>query len=128
MKSVVVTGASGFLGGALALKLLKRGVQVYGVGATDEGFQRFAGFENFVPVVAEFGDYSKLLELISGRDFDVFYHFAWQGVFGEAFKDYALQLQNARYACEALMQAKQLGCKKFVLAGTYNEFEVKGNR
>lgn len=126
MKSVVVTGASGFLGGALALKLLKIGVQVYGVSATEDGFQRFAGFENFVPIVAEFSNYSKLSELILVRDFDVFYHFAWQGVFGEAFKDYALQLQNARYACEALMQAKQLGCKKFVLAGTYNEFEVKG--
>ena len=126
MKSVVITGASGFLGGALALKLLKIGVQVYGIGATEDGFQRFAGFENFVPIVAEFSNYSKLSELIWGRDFDVFYHFAWQGVFGEAFKDYALQLQNARYACEALMQAKQLGCKKFVLAGTYNEFEVKG--
>ena len=126
MKSVVITGASGFLGGALALNLLKSGVQVYGVGVTEDGFQRFAGFENFVPIVAEFSNYSKLSELILGRDFDVFYHFAWQGVFGEAFKDYALQLQNARYACEALMQAKQLGCKKFVLAGTYNEFEVKG--
>ena len=126
MKSVVITGASGFLGGTLALNLLKNGVHVYGVGATADGLQRFAGFENFVPIVAEFNNYSKLLELIPGRDFDVFYHFAWQGVFGEAFKDYVLQLQNARYACEALMQAKQLGCKKFVLAGTYNEFEVKG--
>ena len=53
MKSVVITGASGFLGGALALKLLKSGVQVYGIGATEDGFQRFAGFENFVPIVAE---------------------------------------------------------------------------
>ena len=50
MKSVVITGASGFLGGALALKLLKSGVQVYGIGATEDGFQRFAGFENFVPI------------------------------------------------------------------------------
>lgn len=126
MKSVVITGASGFLGGALALRLLKEGVQVYGVGATADGFQRFAEFENFVPVIAEFGDYFKLSELVAGRNFDVFYHFAWQGVFGEAFKDYALQLKNASYACEALMQAKKLGCKKFVLAGTYNEFEVRG--
>lgn len=66
-----------------------------------------------------------LAEMISEQNFDVFYHFAWQGVFGDSFKDYALQLQNARYACEALMQAKRLNCKKFVFAGTYNEFEVK---
>ena len=69
--------------------------------------------------------YNKLDELISERGFDVFYHFAWQGVYGEAFKDYEMQLNNVRYACDALMQSKKLEYKKFVFAGSMNEYEVK---
>lgn len=126
MKSVVITGASGFLGGALSLRLLKKGVRVYGVGTCEKKLQRFSSFKNFIPIISKFDDYSTLAEVIREQGFDVFYHFAWQGVFGESFKDYALQLQNAKYACEALMLAKRLNCKKFVFAGTYNEFEVKG--
>lgn len=126
MKSAVITGASGFLGGALSLRLLKKGVKVYGVGTNEKNFSVFREFENFVPIIADFSNYSTLAERIPEQNFDVFYHFAWQGVFGDFFKDYTLQLQNARYACEALTQAKRLNSKKFVLAGTYNEFEVKG--
>lgn len=126
MKRVVITGASGFLGGALTLRLLRKGVLVYGVGADEKGLQRFSKFKNFIPIVAEFKNYPALTEMISEQEFDVFFHFAWQGVFGDSFKDYALQLENARYACEALMQATRLKSRKFVLAGTYNEFEVKG--
>lgn len=126
MKSAIITGASGFLGGALASRLLKKGVRVYGVGTNDKKLSRFKEFENFIPIIADFSDYSALADRISEQDFDVFYHFAWQGVFGDSFKDYTLQLQNANYACEALAQAKRLNSKKFVLAGTYNEFEVKG--
>jgi len=126
MNSVIITGASGFLGGALSMRLLEKGVQVYGIGTNEMKLRRFNEFKNFVPIIADFGDYLTLPERIPEQNFDVFYHFAWQGVFGDSFKDYTLQLQNANYACEALMQAKRLNCKKFVLAGTYNEFEVKG--
>ena len=61
-----------------------------------------------------FDDYPQLADRI-GRPADVFYHFAWKGVFGEAFQDYRLQLLNASYACQAAECAAQLGCKKYVL-------------
>jgi nucleoside-diphosphate-sugar epimerase len=124
MKKVIITGVSGFIGGALARRLLREGVTVYGV-ARDE--RKLAGLKderNFVPIIASFEQYHRLHELITDDAVDVFYHFAWQGVIGEAFKDYALQLSNARYACDAVYEAQKIGCKKFVMAGTSNEYEI----
>ena len=125
MKKAIVTGAGGFIGGALTKKLLDNKCEVYGIDVSEANLSIFADYENFIPVAADFTKYNRLSEIIKDNDIDVFYHFAWQGVFGSAFKDYELQLNNAKYACVAIDQAIKIGCKKFVFAGTYNEFEIK---
>lgn len=124
MKKVVITGAGGFIGGALTRLLLDKGITVYGVDISEQQLQMFKGQGNFIPVIADFSKYDHLYEMIDNSDIDVFYHFAWQGVFGEAFKNYRLQMDNVKYSCDALMQAVKIGCKKFVLAGTMNEYEL----
>ena len=123
MKSAIITGAGGFIGGALAEKLLKQGVEVIAVDVDLGQLKKRFPFSNISLVQASFDDYPQLADRI-GRPADVFYHFAWKGVFGEAFQDYRLQLLNASYACQAAECAAQLGCKKYVLSGTGNEFEV----
>ncbi len=123
MNAVIVTGAGGFIGGALTHLLLERGVTVYGIDISEKLLERHKEYERFVPITADFSRYGELAEILP-TDADVFYHFAWQGVFGEAFKDYTLQLNNAKYACDALMAAAKCRCKKFVFSGTYNEIEV----
>lgn len=123
MKTAIVTGAGGFIGGALTELLLGKGVTVYGVDISEKALARHSGNANFHPVIADFTKYGQLHEMIRG-DVDVFYHFAWQGVFGEPFRDYRLQLSNAASAGDAITEAVKIGCKKFVFAGTYNEIEV----
>ena len=123
MKTAIVTGAGGFIGGALTELLLSKGVTVYGVDISEKSLERHSGKENFIPVIADFTKYEHLHEMIQDG-IDVFYHFAWQGVFGEPFKDYRLQLSNAASTGDAVAEAVRIGCKKFVFAGTYNELEV----
>ncbi len=123
MKTAVVTGAGGFIGGALTELLVDKGVTVYGVDISEKALARHSGKANFHPVIADFTKYGQLHEMIHA-DVDVFYHFAWQGVFGEPFRDYRLQLSNAASAGDAITEAVRIGCKKFVFAGTYNEIEV----
>lgn len=123
MKTAIVTGAGGFIGGELTELLLDKGITVYGVDISEKLLARHTGKTNFYPIIADFTKYNTLHELIH-TEIDVFYHFAWQGVFGEAFKDYRLQLNNAAYAVDALNEAIKIGCRKFVFAGTYNEIEV----
>lgn len=124
MKKVIVTGATGFIGSALVRRLLLDGITVYGIDINQDKLESMRRYGDFIPVVAGFERYNCLGELIGNSGFDAFYHFAWQGVFGDAFRDYGLQLQNAKYACDALMAAVGCDCKKFVLAGTYNQYEI----
>lgn len=124
MDNVIITGANGFLGGALAKKLLKSGCKVIAVGTDENQLAKLCDYGNCVPVVASFDDYENLSEMITDRNIDVFYHFAWAGGFTAAIKDYKLQMQNAAYAGDAVMAAHSIGAKKFVYANTYNQYEI----
>ena len=125
MKKVIITGVTGFIGGSLARKLLAEGVTVYGVDVGTPKLEEFKKHTNFIPIIASFEDYEKLPEQIHDEEIDVFYHFAWAGGFTTAIKDYKIQMSNAAYAGDALVAAKNIGCKKFVYAGTYNQFEIQ---
>ena len=124
MKRVVITGAGGFIGGALTCYLLEQGIIVYGVDISKENMKKWERYENSHPIVASFEEYMLLHEKITDVAIDVFYHFAWQGVFGKAFQNYSLQLNNAKYAGAALEEAVKIGARKFVFAGTMNEYEM----
>lgn len=62
------------------------------------------------------------------EDYDVFYHFAWAGTFGNSRNDMDLQVKNIQYTLDAVRLAKRFGCKKFIGAGSqaeYGRFEGK---
>lgn len=124
MKSAIITGAGGFIGGALTEKLLSMGVHVTALDIDKNKLAQKFNHPNISFVEASFDNYPNLHKIID-HPADVFYHFAWQGVFGEAFKDYELQLNNAKYSCTALEAAVKTGCKKFVFSATSNEYEIK---
>lgn len=124
MKRAIITGAGGFIGGALTRHLLDKGVVVYGIDISQKNMQEWLCHENFHPIVASFEEYNTLHEQITDDKIDVFFHFAWQGVFGKAFQNYELQLNNAKYAGLALEEAVKIGAHKFVFAGTMNEYEM----
>lgn len=124
MKTVVITGVGGFLGSHLCDRLLADGVKVYGVDVKFDFQQRFLDKPNYTPVVAEFANYKELHTLIDDK-IDVFFHFAWQGgLLQNSFWDYELQLSNAKYACDAFVEAAQMGAKRFVNSGTNNQIEI----
>ena len=123
MKRVVVTGADGFIGSVLTEQLLQMGAEVFAVGIDEKKLSHIYN-DKLHFIKAFFEEYENLGDRIDG-EIDCFYHFAWNGVFGEAFKNYELQLLNCKYACDALMIAKSLNCKKFVLASTINTLETR---
>ena len=125
MKKVLITGATGFIGKALTKSMLSNGKSVIAVGTNIKRLDELISYGNLQLIEADMHSYSNLHEKLINETIDVFYHFAWQGVFGSAFKDYSLQLSNAKCACDALIAAKALGCEKFVFAGSINQFEIE---
>lgn len=125
MQKVIVTGAGGFIGRNICRLLLSQKVYVIGIDIREELMSEFEQDERFTPVVAGFELYSRLPEMILDKDIDVFFHFAWNGTFGLPFRDADLQLENAKNAVRALQAAIDLKCKKFVFAGTCNEYETQ---
>ena len=124
LKSVVITGVNGFIGSSLAHRLVSMGVKVYGVDLESDKFSQFNSDENFIPVYADFTQYGTLAERIANDSIDAFFHLAWAGGFTSAIKDYKLQMQNASFAGDAVLAAKMIGAKRFVYAGTYNQYEI----
>jgi len=123
MRVDVVTGANGFIGKAVTKELLSKGDFVYAV-VTDPKGMSDLNSERLQVVQAFFEDYQSLPTKFK-QPIDVWYHFAWQGVWGPAFKDYKLQLSNAANARMAIEVAKQCHTSKFVLASTVNVLETK---
>lgn len=125
MTRAIVTGATGFIGRALAKELLDRGIHVFAIGRDKGKLDELnqMGAETFS---VDFADYGRLDEIIGTADVDVFYHCAFSGGFGgAALRNCSLQLDNAKYACCAVMSAARLGTKRFVLASTVNTVELR---
>lgn len=123
MKKVIVTGANGFVGSALVKELVKNDVEVLAMDMPGcNGNLPVCDKVKFLPLALD--NISSLKALIDDRDFECFYHFAWAGSAGAARADTKLQLQNAQWTIDCLRAAKEVGCKKFVAAGSIMEHET----
>jgi nucleoside-diphosphate-sugar epimerase len=118
MRKVVITGASGFIGGALARRLLTAGVRVYGVGRDAGRLDALREYGDFVPVIADFERYDRLHEMVDERGFDMFWHLAWRGVSTGAYNDYGAQSDNVKAAGAAATAAAALRCARVSCVST----------
>jgi nucleoside-diphosphate-sugar epimerase len=125
MKKAIVTGANGFIGSHLVNKLINNNVEVISiVHNRDSNLTLLPNNENNKLIFCDLSEIENLTSLITDRDFDVFYHFAWQGSTGQTRADEKLQTQNALWTVDSVRIAKELGCKKFIGAGSIMEKEA----
>ncbi len=121
MKIAVVTGANGFIGRWLVHELSSNGIEVYAV-VRPGRYGNLDPFSEKVHLVeCDLKDYRNLAEKLENKSPDVFYHLAWDGIGGAARADYERQLLNEKYACDAAMAAKEVGCGRFIGIGTITE-------
>ena len=124
VERAIVTGANGFIGKHLVRALLKKNMEVWVI-VRDSGKMGDLVAPNLHIVEADFERYARLSEQIQVRDFNVCFHLAWAGTWGELFKEYVLQLQNAKYACDMAVQASRLRCRRFILVSTIVQLEAQ---
>lgn len=123
MKKVIVSGANGFVGGALVKELVSNNIEVIALdieGHNDNlpqcGLVKFYSFD--------LTNAFELKERMNETEIDTFYHFAWAGSAGEARANVELQLNNAKWTVDCMRLAKELGCERFVNAGSIMELET----
>lgn len=122
MKRAVITGPTGSIGIALINKLVSEDIEVFAVcRPNSKRIGRIPVSEKVKVIECGLDELPKLEEIIN-KKIDVFYHFGWDGTFGNTRDDMRLQNENVRYALDAVAVAKELGCKKFVGAGSQAEY------
>lgn len=124
MKTAIVTGAGGFIGGALTKELLKRGYRVYGIDIRPIG--GFEKYPNFLPICADLRT-DDLTEQISEKA-DYVFHLALIGSMkSKDLYNTDLQIDNISAAVRFFKQIAPI-CGKYVfISSSYEYMRDKNN-
>jgi len=125
MKSVVITGAGGFIGKALAAEFLNNEYEVFAVVKSEDEIAFLPKHINLHAVVCNFSNYGNLSEYISKNNIEYFVHLAWAGVAGAESRQVITQIDNIKAACLALEQAAKLQTKHFLFAGSSYQYRME---
>lgn len=122
LKKVLITGPTGAVGVSLMQELISEGVEVTAVCRPASARLSSVPKDPLVSVVeCEVSDLLSLVDKLPSN-YDAFYHFAWDGTYGESRQDLYRQADNVRFTLDAVNLAHKLGCKVFVGAGSQSEF------
>lgn len=128
MKSAIVVGGAGFVGSAVVRELLSRGVETWVVvrpGFTACGTNhRLDGLDVHI-LECDLRNITEIKSALADNPPEVWYQFAWDGLFNEPLLDYTTQIMNIRYLLDAVATAAQIGCKKFIGSGSISQFELQ---
>lgn len=124
MKNVIITGADGFVGSYTVNKFISEGVNVLAIDIVDTP-KRLEKSEHLTYLQCDIGNISSIAPQIGSKKYDAFIHFAWAGSAGSERVNYELQMRNALDTVRCMKFAKEIGCERFVCAGSIMEYEVE---
>jgi len=124
MERVIITGADGFVGSYTVQKFLEEGKLVLALDMLPEP-RRLQSHENLQYLQCDISDIGEMRKKIEHDKYDTFIHFAWAGSAGPGRTDFNLQMLNVQSTVNCVRMAKELGCKRFVGAGSIMEYEME---
>lgn len=125
MKKVVITGANGFVGSNLTKSFAADGYKVIAVVKNESSdISSIKDIDGVEIVYCELDEIEKLPEIIQ-EDVSHFLHFAWQSSAGADRGNPLIQFNNVENACKSVKAAKQLGCERYIFAGSIMAYEAK---
>lgn len=123
MKTVIITGAGGFIGSQLTKKMVENEIKVI---AISKEFGPFFPNNSLIErIESEIWNHEQLLSVIPIGNYEAFYHLAWLGVNGPQKADPLVQIENIKFATICASVANIRSCKKFLCAGTVAERAVE---
>lgn len=122
MKRAVISGATGAIGIALISHLVKEKVKVLVLYRGDsKRIDRIPDHPLVKKTICSLEEMADF-KVVKDDKYDVFFHFAWNGTFGDSRNDMDLQNLNVKYTLDAVRLAKRLGCHTFIGAGSQAEY------
>lgn len=120
--SVVITGATGFIGAATLRELLARKIPTTVLVRPDSDLRRLAGLSGFDRVTCARLDEASLAEKLRERQPQIFIHCAWRGVLGGA-RNEAYQIsENVPLTIKSVELAHAIGCRQWIGLGSQAEY------
>lgn len=125
MKKVIMTGATGFIGYYLLKELVEKQIDVWIV-CRDKNpvLEKISVSAKIHIVKCNLENISMLPYICGERNFDVFFHLAWEGASGPERSAPDIQMKNALWTCNCIESAKKMSCAKIVITGTICEKQV----
>lgn len=125
--SIVITGATGFIGKYLLMKLLSKGYFICAVVRAEEKKKDLIEFlerndadiSNLSFVISDLTDLSA--DKFAESSFDAWFHLAWGGVNRDGVNDYDVQEENVVFSKQCLQCATDLKCSFFADLGSRAE-------
>ncbi|HZJ78002.1 MAG TPA: NAD(P)-dependent oxidoreductase [Clostridia bacterium] len=123
MKNFVVTGATSFIGKNFIEKALKNGDTVNAVVRPNSKNRKgLTQSKNLKIIELDIAEISRLSDLVQKSD--VFVHLAWGGTDPTSRNNPETQKANVKASVSALKTAIDLGCEKFLFAGSQAEYGI----
>lgn len=123
MKKVIITGASGFIGKALCKRLLNDGYYVYAIVRNKEKMKDIIENNHLKIIELDLENYIDLWKYIDDK-VDYFFHLAWDGVYGENFRNLIIQSENIINSINLLDSIKKIGVNKFIFSTSSHIYRV----
>ena len=127
MGTIVMTGATSFLGRNVLQKLLEQGNEVYAlVRPQSKNLSLLPEHSKLHFIYGSMENVADIKENTARAD--SFLHFAWDGSGNQGRADHEMQTKNVEYSLKALELAHNLHCKKFIFSGSQAEYGKKRER
>jgi nucleoside-diphosphate-sugar epimerase len=123
MKNVIISGATSFIGVQLIQELLINGYYITAIVRHDSANRvRLPKVERLKIIELEMEKYHLLSNILCDKQYDIFYHLAWEGTRDPQRNNEQLQLKNYLNSVIAMEVASKLKCKVFVGCGSQAEY------
>ena len=122
MKSVIVTGANGFVGHHLVRCLSEQGYYIYAVIRNQqEDVANILDVPNLKIIYCDMEEIFQLPDLIHDRNICSAYHLAWAGSSGDLRKNYSLQMKNVEWSCHFIETVAKMNIKRVIVSGSVTQ-------
>jgi nucleoside-diphosphate-sugar epimerase len=125
-KTVLLTGATGFLGSNIARELVKEGYKVYATYRNGSSFERIKDVYNLLTWIGIQNE--NWINEIEKEQIDTLIHSAWDGVSISSRDDWDMQLRNFEFSKLIFNVAVNCGVNKIISLGSQAEYGIHNEK